>query len=112
MAEQGKYTPGPWRVGQEGNFRVYGPDGAGIDSGPVAEAMAVKGLDMDGAAKKRRANAHLIAAAPTLAKLLDTAPRMPADGFDLYTLERWTAEYRAWLSEVDAALSAASKEGE
>ena len=48
------HTPGPWREGIEGNWRVYGPDGKGEHSGLVAHAF------------KSRANARLIAAAPEL----------------------------------------------
>jgi hypothetical protein len=29
-------TPGPWRRGQDGNMRVYGPDGQGEHSGLIA----------------------------------------------------------------------------
>lgn len=46
-------TPGPWREGQDGNMRVYGPDAQGDDSGLIAEVF-----------KNGRANARLIAAAP------------------------------------------------
>jgi hypothetical protein len=48
-------TPGPWRDGQEGNIRVYGPDGMAEHSGLIANVF------------KGRANARLIAAAPDLA---------------------------------------------
>lgn len=60
-------TPGPWVEGQEGNARVYGPDGMGAHSGLVASFC-------------RRADARLIAAAPTLAvntlPLLDEIERL------------------------------------
>ena len=49
-----QHTPGPWRDGQDGNCRVYGPDGQGEDSGLIAVVY------------KGRANARLIAAAPDL----------------------------------------------
>jgi hypothetical protein len=55
-----KHTPGPWRDGISGNFRIYGPDGMGRHSGVVAEASP----RTDHAT--RRANANLIAAAPDL----------------------------------------------
>ena len=29
------HTPTPWKRGQEGNLRIYGPDGQGEDSGLV-----------------------------------------------------------------------------
>ena len=47
-------TPGPWRAGQQGNFRVYGPDGIGEHSGLIAEVL------------KGRANARRIARVPQL----------------------------------------------
>ena len=47
-----KITPGPWRRGQEGNLRVYGPDGRGEDSGLLANVF------------KRPENATFIAHAP------------------------------------------------
>ena len=50
------HTPGPWCEGQEGNHRVYGPDGMGEHSGLIAVVY------------KGRANARLIAAAPDMAK--------------------------------------------
>ncbi len=56
-------TPGPWKYSDidNGNFRIYAPDGRGAQSGPVAEAM--HRFDPD----ERRANARLIAAAPDTA---------------------------------------------
>lgn len=53
------WTPGPWRDGQDGNTRVYGPDGMGEHSGLIATVF------------KGRANARLIAAAPDLAEALE-----------------------------------------
>ena len=47
-------TPGPWRAGQQGNFRVYGPDRIGEHSGLIAEVL------------KGRANARRIARVPQL----------------------------------------------
>lgn len=47
-----KHTPGPWRMGQEGNLRVYGPDNTS-SAGLIAETF-------------NRENARLIAAAPEL----------------------------------------------
>ena len=47
-------TPGPWRAGQHGNFRVYGPDGIGEHSGLIAEVL------------KGKANAYRIARVPDL----------------------------------------------
>jgi hypothetical protein len=49
-----KHTPGPWVEGQDGNNRVYGPDGMGEHSGLIAVVY------------KGRANVSLIAAAPDL----------------------------------------------
>ena len=51
------HTPGPWRRGQEGNLRVYGPD-ATQDAGVLAEVIPHNG--------QQSANARLIAAAPDL----------------------------------------------
>jgi len=56
-----KHTPGPWREGEEGNMRVYGPDGMGEHSGLIAHVF------------KSRANAHLIAAAPDLLAAVNAA---------------------------------------
>ena len=50
------FTPGPWHRGQEGNTRIYGPDGQLENSGMLAEAKY----------KAVTANAALIAAAPDL----------------------------------------------
>ena len=60
-----KPTPDPWRAGIEGNDRIYGPDGMGDHSGPVAEAMHRRDP------YERVANKHLIAAAPELLKSLE-----------------------------------------
>ncbi len=49
-------TPGDWREGQDGNNRVYGPDGAGEHSGLIAVAY------------KGRPNARLIAAVKPIAQ--------------------------------------------
>lgn len=67
--QQGQsFTPGPWRDGQDGNCRVYGPDGQGEHSGLIAVVY------------KGRANAHLIAAAPALyAALVDLVRQLPND---------------------------------
>lgn len=63
-------TPGPWRKGQEGNTRVYGPDGMGAHSGLIASFC-------------RCADVRLVAAAPTLAadtlRLLDEIERLVAE---------------------------------
>lgn len=63
-------TPGPWREGQDGNTRVYGPDGMGDHSGLVASFC-------------RRADTRLVTAAPTLAadtlRLLDEIERLRAE---------------------------------
>ena len=32
-------TPGPWHRGQTGNFRIYGLDGIGQQSGPIFETL-------------------------------------------------------------------------
>lgn len=60
-------TPGPWREGQDGNSRVYGPDGMGALSGLVASFC-------------RRADARLVTATPSLAsdtlRLLDEIERL------------------------------------
>lgn len=58
-----KFTPGPWRRGQTGNLRIYGPDGMGEHSGVVAEVKSKNG--------HQTANAHLIAAAPDLYEALE-----------------------------------------
>jgi len=54
------FTPGPWSTGVDGNNRIYGPDGAGLDSGLVAVVY------------KGRANTDLIAAAPDLYEALQS----------------------------------------
>ena len=59
-AETAKHTPGPWRDGTEGNFRIYGRDGQ-----DVAEALP-RVLNT----REWRANARLIAAAPDLLEAL------------------------------------------
>ncbi len=38
-----KPTPGPWREGQDGNNRVYGPDSRGDDSGLIAVVYKGRG---------------------------------------------------------------------
>ena len=53
-------TPGEWRRGQEGNWRVYGPDGSGEHAGLLAVVH------------KTPANADFIAAAPQLVRDLLT----------------------------------------
>ena len=57
-----QHTPGPWRYGDnnDGNWRIYGPDGKQEHSGPVAEAMHRQSNTA------RRANASLISAAPDM----------------------------------------------
>ncbi len=54
-------TPGGWREGQDGNNRVYGPDGAGEHSGLIAVVY------------KGRPNARLIAAVKPIAQAALTA---------------------------------------
>lgn len=54
-------TPGPWREGVSGNFRIYGPGNMGRQSGPIAEAWPINNADI------QRANCRLIAAAPETA---------------------------------------------
>jgi len=59
-----KATPGPWRDGQIGNFRVYGPDGRGSDSGLLSTAF-------------NRENATFIANSPSdIQFLLDEVERL------------------------------------
>jgi hypothetical protein len=53
-----KHTPGPWRGGQDGNLRVYGPD-ATEHAGLIAQVF------------KGRGNVNLIAAAPELLESLE-----------------------------------------
>lgn len=50
-------TPGPWHDGAAGNFRVYGPDGRDVHSGPIAEVAHRRDPTT------RRSNAAYIAAA-------------------------------------------------
>ena len=52
-------TPGPWRRGQEGNLRVYGPDGRGEHSGLIYDVVT-------GRATKGAANAARIASVPDM----------------------------------------------
>lgn len=93
MSEAG-HTPGPWRDGQAGNLRVYGPDGMGEHSGLIAEVF------------KSRANARLIAAAPDLLEALRGARQT--------ILELVNARYSEaegsdddWMAEIDAAIAKA-----
>lgn len=65
-----EHTPGPWRSGIPGNFTVYGPDGRGALSGPVADALPTKTINM------RRANANLMSAAPDLFEALIQAVKI------------------------------------
>lgn len=60
-----QWTPGPWTEGIPGNDRIYGPDGMGDHSGPVAEVMHRYTVE------ERVANRALIAAAPTLFDALE-----------------------------------------
>ena len=48
------HTPGPWKAGIKGNWRVYGPDASGAYSGVVAVVS------------KGRGDVSLICAAPDL----------------------------------------------
>lgn len=54
-------TPGPWREGVSGNFRIYGPGNMGRQSGIIAEAYPIDNADI------QRANVRLIANAPETA---------------------------------------------
>ena len=58
-ADRENGTQGPWRQGQSGNLRVYGPDGMGEHSGLVFDVET-------GKASKGRANARRIARVPDL----------------------------------------------
>lgn len=57
------HTPTPWRRGQDGNQRIYGPDGMGEDSGLVCSA--VRARDIDHIVKCVNAQDDLIAALKT-----------------------------------------------
>ena len=72
-----KHTPGPWRRGQEGNLRIYGPDGQGEHSGLIAEVFPKNGA--------QTGNAQLIVAATSM----------------LLELERELEELDAWLREEE-----------
>ena len=63
-------TPGPWRAGQHGNFRVYGPDGIGEHSGLIAEVL------------KGKANAYRIA----------RVPQLEAEVLRLWVAMHWASE--------------------
>ena len=86
-------TPGPWRDGQEGNVRVYGPDGMAEHSGLIANVF------------KGRANARLIAAAPDLAaevlRLRETEAALRAEVERLREALRDIARQRT-TTELDA----------
>jgi hypothetical protein len=60
---QPSFTPGPWRRGQEGNLRIYGPSGQYEHSGLLAEVFPKNGA--------QTANAQLIASAPELLEALE-----------------------------------------
>lgn len=39
-------TPGPWRRGQVGNRRIYGPDGQGEHAGLIAQVFRLKDVPL------------------------------------------------------------------
>lgn len=80
------YTPGPWRDGQDGNLRVYGPDCMGEHSGLVATVF------------KARANARLIALAPDMAAWIE--------GEAARTSEAVAAARREGLEQAEAKVEA------
>jgi len=76
-------APGPWQEGQEGNLRVYGPDGQGTMSGLIAEVF------------KGRANVRFIANAPTdISALLASHKALEAE------VERWKPVKEAMPAKV------------
>lgn len=84
------HTKGPWRRGQEGNLRVYGPDGQGEDSGLIATVH-------------RASCINLIAAAPELLAALEQLwAETIAAGND-------TAADYGWPSARKAVLAALAK---
>ncbi len=85
------HTPGPWRAGQDGNMRVYGPDNSQEHSGLIASVY------------KGRANARLIAAAPELLEALEAvAAWMPGD-WDLAMTPPLNAIARQIRAAIDKA---------
>lgn len=89
------HTPGPWREGQSGNMRVYGPDGTG---GLIANVFG------------GRDNVRLIAAAPELLAELTAARAYIVEAIDMAcdlgtsavaTLQR--------LESIDAVLAKAAE---
>ena len=63
MTDQPKWTPGPWRVDADGD--VIAPDG------PVAGPFYPDNFDTWPTWEQRKADAHLIAAAPDLYAALE-----------------------------------------
>ena len=84
------HTPGPWSDGQPANFRVYGPPNHGRESGPIAIALGISNLET------QRANAKLIASAPSLKAL--NAELLAA----LIQMESWASTFAKQLHTVDA----------
>lgn len=84
------HTPGPWRVGIEGNNRVYGPDCMGEHTGLVAVVY------------KTPANKHLVAAAPDMLEALELALEYWA-----HRQQRYKNRHPVWVQKARAAITKA-----
>lgn len=124
MADQMKFTPGPWYA--SGVFRLVGtsdeigktqewcgnvgPSEEGKYRGEVCgiqSALHIQGI-LPGEA---RANAHLISAAPDLYAVCEDAPIVSKyHGQHGFELERFISDYEAWGVGARAALTKARGE--
>lgn len=97
-----KRTPGPWRV-EEGTTLIWGncnPDdrttyGMGY---PIAEACAPRSWQWNNkhSYEEQEANAHLIAAAPTMAEALQAS---------LAWINHWDEDRKSGLAPTESSLS-------
>jgi hypothetical protein len=108
----GKWTSGPWQIGRgpiTEDRCVWGPGDPNKDAVWICGQVINHGLYAD----QGEANAHLIAAAPTMADVLDAAPILSkyhtARGFET---EQFIADYEAWSATRRQALSQALGEGQ
>ncbi len=83
-----KATEGPWTTGQAGNLRVYGPDGSGVYSGPICEAIrTTQRPDISFIAASRTAVPALIAEVEKLRQALRKIERAQHSGDEIMVIE-------------------------